>query len=467
MMKPRFLPRFRRAWLMRSGAAAACTLCYWLAIAAASAAEPSASTASPGPAADLGAATARSAPVTGVEALVTEALLRNPEIAAARAESEAAQQRIAPSTALDDPMLEAGIVNAPLPFSLRREDMTMKMLGLAQKLPYPGKRALRHEVAAADAASVKHAVDETIGRVQRDVRVAYEELRFALTSQTLASGALGALQQLGSVAEQRYAVGQTTLSDALQAQTQVARLQQELLRLERDQQLRQSELRRLLGRHDDGAAIVTTKAVLPELAATPTELARTAQEHRPQLEALSALVAKSDSEVALARREYYPDFEMRLSYGQRDRTPEGMPRDDMVTMSVAVNLPLWRSTRLGPRVAEAAAMRRQAASLLEAQRLETASALERELATERQQRASAALYHSTIVPQSEAAFESALSAYRTGRVDFATLMEARMRTYEARIGEAESIAEHNKAIAEIDLLTGRGPALAIPGAVQR
>jgi len=127
-------------------------------------------------------------------------------------------------------------------------------------------------------------------------------------------------------------------------------------------------------------------------------------------------------------------------------------------MSVAVNLPIRRNSRLGPRVAEASAMRRQAASLLVAQQLETQSQLERELSLERQQHASAALYHSTLIPQTQAAYDSTLSAYRLGRIDFMTLMEAQMRVYEARIGEAGAVAEHNKAIAEIDFLTGRDAA---------
>lgn len=438
-MKFRFSQWARLPWRISSGAIFALGLCLPLAVSVA---------------ADIADAPAGS--FTAVEALVTEALYHNPEIAAARAEGEAARQRIAPSTSLDDPMLEAGIVNAPLPFSLRRDDMTMKMLGLTQKLPYPGKRTLRHDVAVADATSLEHAVAETVNRVQRDVRVNYEELRFATTSRQLIARTLEALAQLESIAAQRYAVGQATQSDALLAQAQVVRMQQEQLRLDQEQRMRRSELKRLTGRHDDDTPIVPTAGVLLSLPATPAELSRAANEQRPQLRSLTALIARGDSEVALARREYYPDFELRLGYGLRERTPEGMPRDDMVTMSVAVNLPIRRSSRLGPRVAEAAAMRRQAGSFLLAQQLETQSDLERELAIEGRQRASAALYHSTLIPQTEAAYDSTLSAYRLGRNDFTTLMEARMRVYEARIGEAEAVAEHNKAIAEIDFLTGRG-----------
>lgn len=398
---------------------------------------------------------------TPIQPLIDEALRHNSDIAAARAEGDAAAQRIAPSRALEDPMLEVGIVNAPLPFSLRREDMTMKMLGLSQKLPYPGKRALRHDVAVADATSVANAVDETVNRVARDVRVAYEELRLTVTSQRLVTETLGTLKQLASIAEARYAVGQATQSDALQAQIQVVRMQQDLLRLGQEETMRRSELRRLLGRHEeDSIPITPTRAVLLELPAAPETLQKTAQAQRPQLKSLAALVDKGDREIELARREYYPDFELRFGYGQRDRMLDGTPRDDMITLTVAVNLPLWRKSRLEPRVAEANAMRRQAASLADGQWLETRASLERELATEQQQRASARLFRYTLMPQTEAAFDSALSAYRVGRVDFLTLLEARRRVYETALGEAEAIAGHNKAIAEIDFLTGRAPGTA-------
>jgi len=68
---------------------------------------------------------------TQLQELLAEAVRNNPEIRAARNEREAAQHRVSPAGALDDPMLEAGVVNAPLTSqTFRREDMTMKMLGL-------------------------------------------------------------------------------------------------------------------------------------------------------------------------------------------------------------------------------------------------------------------------------------------------------------------------------------------------
>ena len=56
-----------------------------------------------------------------VDELVAEAVQHSPEIAAARLERDAAEQRVKPAGALDDPMLEAGVINGPTgSWSLRR-----------------------------------------------------------------------------------------------------------------------------------------------------------------------------------------------------------------------------------------------------------------------------------------------------------------------------------------------------------
>lgn len=419
---------------------------------------PMAVSATPGAVA-AGSATAEPAPAAlPIARLITEALTRNPELAAARAESDAARNRVKPASAFDDPMLEVGVINAPLPsLSLRREDMTMKMLGLSQKLPYPGKRALREQVAAADSSSVSSAVEETTNRVVRDVRVGYEDLRLAMTMQNIIERAQNTLRELVTISDARFAVGEAAQSDVLKAQTEVIQLEQDRLRTRQDIIARQAELKRLLGRQASEDPIAPTSATLLPLQGDAESLNRNAMNGRPQIRALDAIVQKNERELQLAQREYYPDFQLRLQYGQRERSFDGMPRDDMITMTVEVNLPIWRKSRLEPRVAEARAMRRQAAAMADAQRLETQSSLEQQIALEHQLRESANLYHATLLPQTRAVVQSALNAYRVGRVDFLTVLDAQMRVFETEKGEAEAIASHNKAIAEIDLLTGSTP----------
>jgi outer membrane protein TolC len=185
-----------------------------------------------------------------LQELVAEAVSNSPEIRAAGNERLAAQHRVSPAGALDDPMLEAGVLNAPLKTSdtFRREDMTMKMLGLSQKFPFPGKRDLRQDVAAKDAEAVAYAYQETVNRVIRDVKVSYFELAYVAESARLVEKNRQVLDQFLKISESRYSVGQGNQSDVLKAQTQLSKMADELIKLARERRAIEAELIRALGR---------------------------------------------------------------------------------------------------------------------------------------------------------------------------------------------------------------------------
>src|SRR6185437_13844096 len=178
---------------------------------------------------------------------------------------------------------------------------------------------------------------------------------------------------------------------------------------------------------------------------------------RPQLLALQSMVEGNKKALELARKNYYPDFDLRLAYGQRDNMLDGSRRPDMVTLTVAVNLPVWRENKLAPRVAEAAARRDQVQSMFEAQRNEVAASLRQQMAIAEQSLKSAHLYQTTILPQARLTVESALSAYRVNRVDFLTLLDSQMTVFNYEISLATATTSYNKALAEIDLLIGKPP----------
>jgi outer membrane protein TolC len=393
-------------------------------------------------------------------ALVTEALANNPEIAAARSELDAARQRVAPAGAFEDPMLELGVINAPLPsLSLRREDMTMTMLGLGQKLPFPGKRELRRDVASLDADGVENAAFEITNQVVRDVRRVFEEVVFNAEAQRLLDRTREEFRILADIARMRHQVGLAVQNDVIDAQTELDRLQAQELTLQQESAALQAELRRLLGRDAAAALVEVPRPALLPAPDPAAQLREAALANRPRLQALQAVVERNARTIELMQREYYPDFDLKLQYGQRDRAPDGMPRDDMVSVTVGVNLPIWRKSRLEPQVAEARAMRSGAESMLAAERLETLAALDAQLAGIHQWRSTAALYQDTLLPQVNAAVTSAMAAYRVGRVDFLTLRQAELRVLEVSTALAEAIARHNIAVADIDLLTGRRPSL--------
>jgi cobalt-zinc-cadmium efflux system outer membrane protein len=389
-------------------------------------------------------------------ALIAEALQNNPELRAAAKETEAADQRVRPAGALEDPMLETGLINAPIqPFSLSSEDMTMKMLGLSQKLPYPGKRALREQVAAKDAETLKYGLRETSNRIVRDVKFAYFDL--ALTDETLRllKNNRLILEQFLRIAEDRYAVGQAAQAEVLKAQSQLGRMNEELLRVERERPVTEAELARLLGRRADVAPIAVALPGLRETALNLEALQQTALQERPQLLGLQSAIERSTKALELARKEKQPDFDLRFSYGQRDKNPLGEPRADVFSLTVAMNLPVWRADKIEPRIAEAQAMRDQALDLQQAQENDVLAKLRQQVAVAAQSRKSVQLYETGILPQARLAVEATLAAYKVSRVDLLMLLDSQMTLFGDEISRARELTNFNKALAEIDLLTGK------------
>jgi outer membrane protein TolC len=396
--------------------------------------------------------------VTPLATLIAETLQNNPEIQASLREREAAQQRISPAEALDDPMLEAGVINAPLASSpFNREDMTMKMIGLSQRFPFPGKRGLRKEVASKDAEAISYGYQETVNRVVRDLRIAYFDLGLIVEmTQSVEKNKL-ILEHFLQIAEGRYQVGEGSQADVLKAQTQVSRMLDELLRLARERPMIEAELIRALGRSTYAGELIPESLPMHQTSLNLESLRERAMTQRPQLLALQSLTARNKKAVELVQKEYYPDFDVRLSYGQRDRMLDNTSRPDMVSLTVAVNLPIWHNSKIEPRIAESQAMYHQALDLYQVQTNEIAAKLRQQGATAEQNLKSVQLYQTTILPQARLTVESALAAYRVNRVDFLTLLDSQMTVFNYEINLATAIANYNKALAEIDLLTGKTP----------
>jgi outer membrane protein TolC len=333
--------------------------------------------------------------------------------------------------------------------------MTMKMIGLSQRFPYPGKRDLRQGVAAKEAESAGYAYQEMVNRVVRETKAAYFDLALVIDSVRLTQQNKLTLEQFLKIAEGRYTVGQASQADVLKAQTQLSKMQEELLKMGRERPMFEAELIRALGRKPELAAPVPQTPRLRELPLAFEQLHEKAIRERPQLLALQSTIARTEKSLELMRKESYPDIDVRFSYGQRDRMPDGTRRSDMVNLVVAINLPVWRENKINPRIAEAQAMRDQALGMYQAQRNEVAMKLRQQVAAAEQNLRSARLYRNDILPQARLTVDAALAAYRVNRVDVMTLLDSQMNVFNFEIAHAAAMTNYNKALAEIELLTGR------------
>jgi len=386
---------------------------------------------------------------------VTATRAANPAVQASRLRAEAEQERVSPAGALPDPVLELGLVNRPLDGFGTEEPMTMNVIGLKQAFPWPGNQGFseqgrEHEARAArlDAAEVEAQVVARTRAVH--ARLGYLDRAIAITSDTR-----DMLRDFLEVAEARYATGSGLQQDILQAQVAVGRATADIAAMEQQRIATAARLNALMGR----PASEPIRAVdVPEPAGEPLPLDSLmvlAQAGRPALAAAQERALAAESRYRAAGRAAYPDFEFRVAYGQR---PE---YTDMGSIALGISLPIWGGSKDRPLERAAAADRaEQDARALELH-YETWARLGELRAADERARTLEEIYRVQILPQAEAAVESAFAAYQVGAVDYATLLDARLTVNRYEIDRVRLAAERLQATAEIEAMT-RASALDAP-----
>jgi hypothetical protein len=99
-----------------------------------------------------------------LELLVSAVTSRNPSLQAANAAWSAAAERYPQAVAFDDPMMQT--MFAPATFSSGSPTQSSYVLGVAQRVPWHGKRALRGQIAEWDATAASWDASEVQLRLE-------------------------------------------------------------------------------------------------------------------------------------------------------------------------------------------------------------------------------------------------------------------------------------------------------------
>jgi outer membrane protein TolC len=381
---------------------------------------------------------------------VAAARAANPMLAAARLRADAALERVPQAGALPDPQLAFGLMNRPVSGFGTDEEMTMNTVELTQMLPWPGKLGFGKARARHLAAAEGLEADEAERLLAARVAGAYLEVAALDRTVAVMERTGGLLRTFFDVAQAMYAVGSVPQQDVLQAQVAVARMAEEILVMRQERVAMAARLNALLGR-DATSPVGPLELPPPGPALPPTDsLMALAAARRPALAAAHERARAAEAGARQARRELFPDFMLSVSYGQRPRF------DDMASLMVGVSLPLWAGARQLPMRREMTAMRAMEDAMARDLTNETFAMLVEYRAQAERARSLAELYATAILPQARAGVEAALSAYRVGRADYMTLMNAQMTVNQYEVELFRLAAAYTQAVAEADALTGTG-----------
>jgi len=386
-------------------------------------------------------------PLTAVVALARAA---NPALAAARLRTEALAERVSQVGALPDPELSLGLMNRPLFGFGTAEPMTMNQVQVRQMFPWPGKLGFGQERARLLSSAAGLDALELESQLVARVRTLYVRIAAIDRSLAIIERTRDLLRDFFRVSEARYAVGEGLQQDVLQAQVSIARMSEELTVMGQDRIALAARLNALLGREPD-QPIPALELPAPGDGLPPVDsLVERASKARPALLASRERTRAAEAGYQAARREIYPDLMVSLGYGQRDRF------DDMASLMVGFSIPLRPGSRQLAMRREMAAMRASEEAMARDLANETYAMLTEQRAEAERARELTRLYATSILPQARAAVESALSAYRVGRVDYMTLVESEMTVNRYEVELVRLAASYQEALAMIDALAGAG-----------
>jgi len=387
---------------------------------------------------------------TSLRELIQEAEEKNPQIAASFHTWQASRNVPKQASALPETQfsVQQFSVGSPRPFAgYSNSDFAYIGFGASQDIPYPGKRQLRAHVAEHEADSMEAQTDSTRSAVVGNLKMVY--FRLAYIQQTLGvlqrSDAL--LNQVQEASEARYRVGQGNQLDVLKAQLQHTKILQEIAQNHQEEGLLEAQIKQVLDRPQESADIVAEALTLRTLPYTSAELLQRAREQNPDVRSKQASIRQQETQVELARKNFRPDFNVQYAYEHT-----GSQTRDYYMATFGIRLP--NRGRHKAELAEAQENQERARQELDAESQRVLSELQQQYVRAKTSEERLKIYSDGLLPQSEATFQSALSAYQSNKQDFESLLSGFLDVLNLDLEYRNELVEHESALAQVERLTG-------------
>lgn len=363
-----------------------------------------------------------------LEQALQMATQRSASSQAAEASVQASREMAAKADQLPDPMLKFGIdnlpVNGPDKFSLNRDFMTMRRVGIEQQWVSSDKRAACAERGQRAVETEEASYLANVAKVREQTVLAWINVLYAQRSVEL-------LKALENETSQDFVTGQAALrggktgaSDVIQGQLTLSQAQDRTRKGEQALKSARTVLSRWVA-----TPVVVAVGGLPALTShVPSLPVEELEKYHPMLLSARRAITLADAETAVATRERNPDWSFEAGYAQR-----GSQYSNMVSVGVTIPLPVNRAQRQDRDIAEKSALGTKA-------RMQYDDAL-RELQAEIQDQSlilaslkeRVSQLKTQLLPSADQQVELATAAYRSGTSSLAAVFNAKRMALDAQM----------------------------------
>lgn len=373
---------------------------------------------------------------------------RSLQLAAQDSAASAAREMAVAAGQLPDPTLRIGIDNLPVEgpdrFSVTRDFMTMRRIGIMQEFTRTEKLRLRTERFEREAGRALAEKSATLAVIQRDTALAWLERYYAEAAAAVVTELHKEVRLEIEAAESAYRAGRGSLADVHAARSALVVLEDRASEIGRRIRNAKTALARWIG-EPAGAPL----AGKPDINTVRLDAGTLQAEllHHPQISVLARQEEIAATEARLARANRTPDWALEVMYQQR-----GPAFSNMVSIAVSVPLQWDRTNRQDRELAAKLAMVEQ----IKAQR---ADALRSHVAEVRamldeweNNRERHARFERELAPLTRERSRATLAAYRGGKASLGDVLAARRSEIEVRMQALQLEAETARLWARINFL---------------
>jgi len=347
---------------------------------------------------------------------------------------------------LPDPKLKLGAMNFPTDtFARDQEPMTQLQVGVIQVLPRGSSREIKSQINLDKATKSRNMASDARLKAVREVSKNWLELYYWLQAEDIVEQSQGWFSNLVGVTESRYRVGSATQQDVVQSELELDRLTDRLEGIRIKQDMSRSDLSRWIG---STASMRNLPTVLPTLFPPAMLNGASVLDAHPMIKAKDSEIKANTDYVELSRQAYKPGFAVDFTYGDR------VDRPNFVSAMVLMDIPLFTAKRQDKKLAssqqklEAVKQDRETAIRTLSSKLQRAHSSLRIL--DRQIR----LYREKLVPQSRSHSVLALKAYENSRVEFNSVVRARVSELNTQLKAIRLEVDRAQTIAVLKYLAG-------------
>jgi len=356
---------------------------------------------------------------------------------------------------LPDPTLTAGINNLPIngadKFSLTRDFMTMRSVGVMQEFTRDDKRQARAARFEREAEVAQAGRTQMLANLQRDTALAWLDRYYQECIREVLTAQRDEARLQVEAADAAYRGARGSQADVFAARTAVAQIEDRTAQADLQIATAKSRLARWIG---DSAGLPLGAAPAMEAATVESTGVEVHVLHHPQIDLLLKQEQVARAEVDVAQANKRADWSAELMYSQR-----GPAYSNMISINFSIPLQLDRKNRQDRELAAKLALIDQ----LQAQRDEVTREHVADVRTWLQQwrinRDRLVRYDSSLLPLAAERARAAAAAYRGGSAPLATVLEARRMEIDIRLERVRLEMENAGAWAQLEYLipqTGLG-----------